>query len=159
MTDYMLRLSNSTLVIIKHWRPIPKLGEPSIFVVAIDDSPASMRALEQVRACPSPRSLLSAPPSPPYCCPYPCPYCTHTEPAELRYRPGRGHAPSPASDWISWRLVRAALPCAFARARARGFAFVVRLRVPRARASRDLWARRMTRARAGRPPSPSPSPY
>ena len=56
MTDYMLRLSNSTLVIIKHWRPIPKLGEPSIFVVAIDDSPASMRALEQVRACPRVRA-------------------------------------------------------------------------------------------------------
>jgi hypothetical protein len=52
----MLRLSNSTLVIIKHWRPIPKLGEPSIFVVAIDDSPASMRALEQVRACPRVRA-------------------------------------------------------------------------------------------------------
>ena len=108
---------------------------------------------------PQPSVLAVRPPPPPYCCPYPCPYCTHTEPAELRYRPGRGHAPSPASDWISWRLVRAALPCAFARARARGFAFVVRLRVPRARASRDLWARRMTRARAGRPPSPSPSPY
>ncbi|KAJ1490739.1 hypothetical protein T484DRAFT_3297976 [Baffinella frigidus] len=48
VTDYILRLNNSTMVIIKHWRPIPKLGEPTTFVVALDDSPSSMRGLEQV---------------------------------------------------------------------------------------------------------------
>lgn len=48
VTDYLIRLLNSTVVIIKHWRPVPKAEEPSKFVVAVDDSPAAMKGLEKL---------------------------------------------------------------------------------------------------------------
>jgi hypothetical protein len=36
--------------VIKHWRPVPKLEDKSTFICAIDESPASLKALEQVPA-------------------------------------------------------------------------------------------------------------
>ena len=48
VTDYMLRLLNCTVVVVKHWRPVPKPEDPSTFIVAIDDSPAAMQALEKI---------------------------------------------------------------------------------------------------------------
>uniref|UniRef100_A0A6U4LMT2 UspA domain-containing protein n=1 Tax=Hemiselmis andersenii TaxID=464988 RepID=A0A6U4LMT2_HEMAN len=48
VTDYLIRLLNSTVCVIKHWRPVPKPEEPATFVVAVDDSPASLKSLEQI---------------------------------------------------------------------------------------------------------------
>lgn len=48
VSEYLIRLCNATVFILKHWRRLPKLGEPVTFVVALDDSPASMKALAQV---------------------------------------------------------------------------------------------------------------
>mmetsp|Transcript_25630 Transcript_25630/g.50012 ORF Transcript_25630/g.50012 Transcript_25630/m.50012 type:complete len:331 (-) Transcript_25630:53-1045(-) len=48
VTDYLIRLVNSTVVVIKHWRPVPKPEDSATFVVAVDDSPASLKSLEQI---------------------------------------------------------------------------------------------------------------
>ncbi|EKX47876.1 hypothetical protein GUITHDRAFT_137245 [Guillardia theta CCMP2712] len=48
VTDYMLRLCNHTMVVVKHWRPVPKQGEGATFLVCLDGSPAANEGLEKV---------------------------------------------------------------------------------------------------------------
>jgi len=48
VTDYMIRLSPCTVVIVKHWRPVPTLDKEVTYVVALDGGKSSFDGLTQI---------------------------------------------------------------------------------------------------------------
>jgi len=60
IADCLVRLANTNLVIVKHWRPVPKAKEPFHFVVAYDGSPAAKSSLLQALELVKPSDTLVA---------------------------------------------------------------------------------------------------
>ena len=48
VTDYMIRLSPCSVVIVKHWRPVPALDTEVTYVVALDGGKPSFDGLAQI---------------------------------------------------------------------------------------------------------------
>jgi len=48
VTDYMIRLSPCSIVIVKHWRPVPSLDKKAVYLVALDGGEPAFDGLTQV---------------------------------------------------------------------------------------------------------------
>ena len=49
-TDYMIRLTPSTIFGIKNWRKVPTLADTMTYVVALDGGEPALKALDQPEA-------------------------------------------------------------------------------------------------------------